>query len=109
MVQEYNGRVAMGLQRFSCHDDIVDFATEFVRTRECFFYAGDRMPAVEATFSMPTDAREGDMRVYVHYKQSQPRMLFKDLRNVVGEGERWTLHPLVVRRLSRLTPVAVLY
>ncbi|KAK5120894.1 hypothetical protein LTR85_005961 [Meristemomyces frigidus] len=95
MLVEYRARVAMGLQPFSSHDRIADFIMEFVHTRDCFFYADGCMPVVKATFSTPIGRRDGNMRAHVHFEQSQPRMLFDRLCNVVNEGEQWTLQPMV--------------
>lgn len=94
MVEEYRQMVE-GLQLFSCSPHERLFIREFLSTRECFHFVEHRLPYVEATFHPNTVGQE--LAVEIHFKKVLPLLHFQDLRNVVGEGDWYSLKPRLVR------------
>ncbi|TKA29496.1 hypothetical protein B0A50_03509 [Salinomyces thailandicus] len=99
MVEEYRQMVE-GLQLFSCSPHERLFIREFLSTRECFHFVEHRLPYVEATFHPNTVGQE--LAVEIHFKKVLPLLHFQDLRNVVGEGDWYSLKPRLSIPTSRL-------
>ncbi|RMZ04900.1 hypothetical protein D0860_06155 [Hortaea werneckii] len=89
------------LTPFSCSPDERTFVRDFLATRECFDFADHDFPRVQVTFH-PT-LEDDQLAVEICFTAALPSVQFQDLRNVVGEGERFLLKPVMDVPPSSLT------
>ena len=97
MMEDYC-QLVQGLTPFSCSPHERTFVRDFLATRECFAFAENGFPRVQATF-LPT-LEDDQLAVVIRFTAALPSVQFQDLRNVVGEGEYFSLKPNLVSRVS---------
>ncbi|KAI7219919.1 hypothetical protein KC333_g2693 [Hortaea werneckii] len=90
MMEDYY-QMVWGLTPFSCSPHERTFVRDFLATRECFAFAENGFPRVQVTF-FPT-LEDDQLAVEICFTAALPSVQFQDLRNVVGEGERFSLKP----------------
>ncbi|GAB1744225.1 hypothetical protein NU219Hw_g1378t1 [Hortaea werneckii] len=90
MMEDYYQMIE-GLTPFSCSPHERSFVRDFLATRECFAFTQDGFPRVQVTF-LPT-LEDDQLAVEICFTAALPSVQFQDLRNVVGEGERFSLKP----------------
>ncbi|KAI7204163.1 hypothetical protein D0869_02272 [Hortaea werneckii] len=90
MMEDYY-QMVQGLTPFSCSPDERTFVRDFLATRECFVFTDNGLPRVQVTF-LPT-LEDDQLAVEIWFSAVLPSVQFHDLRNVVGEGERFCLKP----------------
>lgn len=98
MMEDYYQMVE-GLTPFSCSPHERTFVRDFLATRECFAFAENGFPRVQVTF-LPT-LEDDQLAVEICFTAALPSVQFQDLRNVVGEGEYFSLKPNLVSRVSQ--------
>ncbi|KAI7256112.1 hypothetical protein KC343_g4263 [Hortaea werneckii] len=94
-------QMVQGLTPFSCSPDERTFVRDFLATRECFAFAEHGFPRVQVTFH-PT-LEDDQLAVEIRFTAALPSVQFQDLRNVVCEGERFLLKPILDVPPSSLT------
>lgn len=97
MMEDYY-QMVQGLTPFSCSPHERTFLRDFLATRECFAFAENGFPRVQVTF-FPT-LEDDQLAVEIRFTAALPSVQFQDLRNVIGEGERFLLKPTLVSRFS---------
>ncbi|KAI7550188.1 hypothetical protein KC331_g3335 [Hortaea werneckii] len=103
MMEDYC-QLVQGLTPFSCSPHERTFVRDFLATRECFAFADNGFPRVQVTF-LPT-FEDDQLAVEICFTAALPSVQFQDLRNAVGEGERFSLKPnLDVPPLSSTTTI----
>ncbi|KAI7324727.1 hypothetical protein KC315_g8161 [Hortaea werneckii] len=90
MMEDYY-QMVQGLTPFSCSPHERTFLRDFLATRECFAFAENGFPRVQVTF-FPT-LEDDQLAVEIRFTAALPSVQFQDLRNVIGEGERFLLKP----------------
>ncbi|KAI6901925.1 hypothetical protein KC318_g7762 [Hortaea werneckii] len=100
MMEDYY-QMVQGLTPFSCSPHERTFVRDFLATREYFAFAGNGFPRVQVTF-FPT-LEDDQLAVEICFTAALPTVQFQDLRNVVGEGERFSLKPTLDVQPSSLT------
>ncbi|KAI6794426.1 hypothetical protein KC363_g7973 [Hortaea werneckii] len=100
ILQDYCQMVE-GLTPFSCSPDERIFVKDFLTTRECFDFADNEFPRVQVIFH-PT-LEDDQLAVEIRFTAALPSVQFQDLRNVIGEGERFLLKPILDVPPSSLT------
>ncbi|KAI6910763.1 hypothetical protein D0869_14048 [Hortaea werneckii] len=90
MMEDYY-QMGQGLTPFSCSPHERTFLRDFLATRECFAFAENGFPRVQVTF-FPT-LEDDQLAVEIRFTAALPSVQFQDLRNVIGEGERFLLKP----------------
>jgi len=66
---------------------------DFIRTRECLFYTDGCLPAVDATFGLPSRQSEDELTVEIRYAWNPPMVNFKTFQNVFDENRSFHLEP----------------
>lgn len=97
-MEDYS-QMVQGLTPFSCSPDERTFVRDFLATRECFAFTENGFPRVQVVFH-PT-LEDDQLAVEICFTAALPSVQFQDLRNVVGEGERFLLKPVLVSNLSQ--------
>jgi hypothetical protein len=68
---------------------------DFVRTRECLFYTDGCLPAVEASFGVPSRQSHDELTVEIHYTWNPPKVNFETFQNVFDENRSFHLEPRI--------------
>lgn len=75
--------------------DLQGTLEDFVRTRECLFYADGCLPTVEATFGRSNRQSVDELNVEIHYAWNPPKVTFKTFQNVFDENRSFHLEPRI--------------
>ena len=74
------------------NDDLLVAITDFIHSRDCFFYTENRAPVLEAEFRVTH--LSDPLEIAIHFTLNPPVVQFESLRNVLSEGDQCRLKPL---------------